>query len=189
MKHTASRELYAYWQGLRGRRPAPARAEIEPGAIRQILSEAFILAPDGTDYSFRLAGTRVCALFARELKGQSFIGLWDESSRRTMRDLLAVLTDEWVGTIAGVTAHSASGEHLDLELLLLPLSSGRPFLARAIGVLAPFKTPQWIGQKPIGALSLGGRRHIGAAVEKRLLPKFLSPRSRRDFVVYEGGRS
>ena len=73
MKHAASRELYTYWQALRGRRPAPQRAEIEPGAIRHVLSEAFIVALDrGTGYPFRLAGTRVCALFGRELKGESF---------------------------------------------------------------------------------------------------------------------
>jgi hypothetical protein len=190
MKHAASRELYAYWQELRGRRPAPERAEIEPGAIRQILSEAFILALDGrAGYPFRLAGTRVCALFGRELKGDSFVGLWAEEHRRTMVDLLGVLKDEWVGTVAGVTAYNSNGETLELELLLLPLSATRPSLARTIGVLAPLQTPRWIGASPIGPLILGGRRHIGPAVEKRLLPRFLAPRSRRSFVVYDGGRS
>lgn len=190
MKHAASRELYAYWQDLRGRRPAPERAEIEPAAIRQILSDAFILALDpAAGYPFRLAGTRVCALFGRELKEESFVGLWDQESRKTILDLFAVLVDEWVGTVAGVTAANASGELVELELLLLPLSVRRPSLARTIGVLAPLKTPQWIGQTPLGPLALGSRRHIGAAVEKRLLPRFLSPRSRRGLVVYEGGRS
>jgi hypothetical protein len=190
MKHAASRELYAYWQELRGRRPAPERGEIEPAAIRRILGEAFILALDpSAGYPFRLAGTRVCALFGRELKEESFIGLWDAASRNTILDLFAVLADEWVGTVAGVTASNASGELVELELLLLPLSVRRPSLARTIGVLAPIIIPQWIGQSPIGALSLGSRRHIGAAVEKRLLPRFLSPRSRRGLMVYDGGRS
>lgn len=190
MKHAASRELYAYWQERRGPRPAPERAEIEPGAIRQILSEAFILAlDDAAGYPFRLAGTRVCALFGREIKGESFVGLWAETSRPTIIDLLAILTNEWVGTVAGVTAHTGKGEPLELELLLLPLSASRPSLARTIGVLAPLKIPQWLGLSPIGALTLGSRRHIGAAVEKRLLPRFMTPRSRRGLVVYDGGRS
>jgi hypothetical protein len=191
MKHAASRELHTYWQALRGRRPAPQRAEIEPAAIRHVLSEAFIVALDrSAGYPFRLAGTRVCALFGRELKGGSFLNLWDEASQKTMRDLLHLLTSEMVGTVAGVTAQNADGESLDLELLLLPLIAPRPVLARSIGVLAPIKMPEWIGLRPIGALTLGSRRHVGAGAEKRLLPQFLTPWSnRRGLVVYEGGRS
>jgi hypothetical protein len=190
MKHAASRDLYTYWQALRGRRPAPQRAEIEPAAIRHVLSEAFIVALDrGTGYPLRLAGTRVCALFGRELKGESFLGLWDEASRKTIRDLLQLLTSEMVGTVAGVTAQSTDGEPLDLELLLLPLIAPRPMLARSIGVLAPMKAPQWIGLRTIGALTLGSRRHIGEGAQNRLLPQFLTPWSnRRGLVVYEGGR-
>jgi len=191
MKHAASRDLYAYWEALRGRRPAPQRAEIEPAAIRHVLSETFIVTLDrGAGYPFRLAGTRVCALFGRELKGESFLGLWDEASRKTLRELLNLLTSETVGTVAGVTAQSATGEPLDLELLLLPLSAPRPMLARSIGVLAPMQVPQWIGLRPIGGLTLGSRRHVGVGAEKRLLPNFLTPWSnRRGLVVYEGGRS
>jgi hypothetical protein len=189
MKHAASRELYTYWQALRGRRPAPQRAEIEPAAIRHVLSDAFIVGLDRTaGYPFRLAGTRVCALFGRELKNESFLSLWDDASRKTMRDLLHLLTSETVGTVAGVTAQSSDGESVDLELLLLPVAAPRPMLARSIGVLAPIKVPRWIGLQPIGALTLGTRRHIGGA-EKRLLPHFLTPWSnRRGLTVYEGGR-
>lgn len=191
MKHAASRELYTYWQELRGRRPAPERAEIEPAAIRGILSETFIVALDRPGgYPFRLAGTRVCALFDRELKGESFLTLWDETSRRAMGDLLGVLADEWVGTVAGVTAHNGEGETFDLELLLLPLSASRPALQRAIGILAPLGSAPTISTTPLTTLTLGSRRHIGPAVEKRLLPRILAPLgNRRGLVVYDGGRS
>ncbi len=156
MKHAASRELYAYWEERRGQRPAPERADIEPGAIRAALSDTFILELDATDgHSFRLAGTRVCALFGRELKGESFVDLWDLGSRDPIADLLAISTDESVGTVAGVTAHSTAGEPLELELLLLPLGMRRPRLARTIGILAPLKPPAWLGVNPIGALTLG----------------------------------
>lgn len=190
MKHAASRELYAYWEQLRGRRPAPERAQIEPGAIRQILSETFILALDRTaGYPFRLAGTRICAMFGREVKGESFVALWDETSQPTIRELLGVLTEEWVGTVAGATARTADGDLVEFELLLLPLSATRPSLQRTIGVLAPLKAPQCFGQSSLGTLTLGNRRHVGAAVEKRLIPRFLAASSRRRFVVYDGGRS
>ncbi len=189
MKHAASRELYAYWEEKRGTRPAPERAEIEPGAIRGVLSDAFILAIDrSAGHPIRLAGTRVCALFDREIKGEAFLNLWSAASRPIIGSLLAILTDECTGTVAGVTAQNTNGESLELELLLLPLGTRRPSFARAIGVLAPLKVPPWLGASPIGALTLGGRRHVGAELERRLLPRFMTPRLRRGLMVYEGGQ-
>ena len=188
MKHAASRELYAYWEERRGQRPAPERTDIEPGAIRAALSDTFILELDAADsHSFRLAGTRVCALFGRELKGESFVDLWALGSRGPIADLLAISTDESVGTVAGVTAHSTAGEPVELELLLLPLGMRRPRLARTIGILAPLKPPAWLGASPIGALTLGSRRHVGAVAKTRLLPRFMAPR--RGLVVHQGGRT
>ena len=189
MKHASSRELFAYWDERRGQRPVPERVDIEPGAIRQVLSETFILSVSdaAAGHPFRLAGTRVCALFGRELKGESFIDLWDLGSRGPIADLLAISTDESVGTVAGVTAHSTAGEPVELELLLLPLGMRRPRLARTIGILAPLKPPAWLGASPIGALTLGSRRHVGAVAKTRLLPRFMAPR--RGLVVHQGGRS
>jgi hypothetical protein len=189
MKHAASRELYAYWQEKRGTRPAPERAEIEPGAIRGVLSDAFILALDREHgHPVRLAGTRVCALFGREIKAEPFLDLWAPSSRSTVEGLVSILSEECTGTVAGVTAQNETGEAIDLELLLLPLGVRRPSFARAIGILAPLKVPSWLGATPIGTLTLGGRRHIGAELEKRLLPRFMTPRGRRGLKVYDGGR-
>lgn len=188
MKHAASRELYAYWQEKRGSRPAPERTEIEPGAIRGALADAFILSLDrDARHPIRLAGTRMCALFGREIKGESFLDLWASTSRATMEGLLSILADECTGTVAGATSQNQAGESVELELLLLPLSIRRPIFARAIGVLAPLKIPPWLGESPIGAITIGGRRHVGAAIEKRLMPRFMAPRGRRGFLVYNGG--
>ena len=124
MKHAASQELYAYWEERRGKRSAPERAEIEPGAIRQALSDAFILAlDDRAGYPFRLAGTRVCALFGRELKGEPSSDFGPRQASRSSPISLASSNDERVGTVAGVTAHNGNGEPIEIELLLLPLSA------------------------------------------------------------------
>jgi hypothetical protein len=190
MKHAASRELYAYWEERRGERAAPERAEIEPGAIRQSLGDAFILALDAAaGYPFRLAGTRVCALFGRELKGESFLSLWDQASRPAITDLIAMLGEERVGTVAAATASNGTDQPLALELLLLPLSASRASLARTIGVLAPLNATQWPGVSPIENLALGTRRHVGAGIGARFLPRFMAPRDRRAFIVHEGGRT
>ena len=43
MKHPSSREFYAYWDEKRGGARAPDRSEIEPGAVRELLGDIFVL--------------------------------------------------------------------------------------------------------------------------------------------------
>jgi hypothetical protein len=193
MKHASSRDMFAYWNERRGARPAPERGEIEPGAIRHVLGDAFILgAEPAAGYPVRLAGTRMCALFCRELKGQAFENLWGPASRAALRNVLATAMDETVGMVAGVTGRTGEGSTLDLELLVLPLAYRRPHHARLIGVLAPAMVPYWLGEYPLTELALGSHRHLGNAVETagvaglRAVPA--NGRIRRGLFVYDGGR-
>ncbi len=68
MKRAVTRELYRYWDALRGSRPAPDSADLHPAAIRSCLADLFVLDCE-PGYPFRLAGTSVCALFGHELAG------------------------------------------------------------------------------------------------------------------------
>ncbi len=82
MKHPSNRELFDYWNERRGERLAPERAEIEPSAIRHVLGDTFVLEVNGAgNHLFRIAGTRLCALFGRELKTESFLPLWQRSAQ------------------------------------------------------------------------------------------------------------
>jgi hypothetical protein len=193
MKHPSNRDLFAYWNKRRGERPAPDRSEIEPSAIRQVLGDTFVLEADGTArHPFRLAGTRLCALFCRELKGESFVGLWQRSGHAAMRELMGVVLDEKVGVVAQVTTTSADDRLLpiDLELLLLPLAFQTRAEARILGAMAPMATPYWLGAKPAGPLTLGMFRHVGPAVDATLPPRLHVPtgRLRHGLTVYDGGR-
>src|SRR5262245_36590459 len=102
MKSPSSRELFAYWEERRGARSAPERGDIEPGSIRSVLGDSFILTLDAAgDHPFRLAGTRVCAIFGRELKGEPFVQLWDAGDRDQIRDLVAIVANERTAVVAG----------------------------------------------------------------------------------------
>jgi hypothetical protein len=193
MKHPSNRELHDYWNERRGSRLAPERADIEPSAIRQVLGDTFVLATDPIGhYPFRLAGTRLCALFGRELKSESFVKLWERSGQTAMRELLAVVMEEKTGVVASVTGSTADDSILavNLELLLLPLSHENRSEARVLGALAPMAAPYWLGAKAVGPLKLGMLRHIGAAVEATPKPRFAAAagRLRGGLVVYQGGR-
>jgi hypothetical protein len=193
MKHSSTRAVFEYWNRKRGVRPAPERADIDPTEIRHALSDTFMLAADFVDQlRFRLAGTRVCALFGREIKGEAFAALWNESNRKAVDDLLAIVTDETAGVVAGLTGRTEDGAETDLELLLLPLAYIGHARIRALGALAPLVPPYWIGAKPVVELALGTLRHIGADMETRVAPRLVpvveGARVRHGFVVYSGGR-
>src|SRR6185312_5207652 len=192
MKHVSSALVLDYWQDRRRNRPAPDRADIDPGEIRQALGDTFMLAADFVDQlRFRLAGTRVCALFGREIKGESFAALWSEDSRKQIDELVTVVTEEAAGAVAGLVGTAADGSVTDIEMLILPLAHTGLARIRAMGVLAPVVPPYWLGEKPVVELSLRSLRHLGED-SGRAAPRFVSGagggRPRHGFVVYSGGR-
>jgi hypothetical protein len=190
MKQASSRELFGYWTARRGKRAAPERGEIEPGAIRRALGDVFILESDRrTGHPFRLAGTRVCALFGRELKNESFLDLWDDETRAPLAQLAAVVADETTGVVASAKGRTAEGWPQDLELMLLPLAHRGSTHARMIGALSPLAAPFWLGTSQLGALTLGNIRHLDPRLETLGPARLVADASRRAiFTVHEGGR-
>src|SRR5687768_17621081 len=88
MKQPGSIQLFQYWNRLRNGRVAPKRTEIEPADIKALLPDTFILEKDTRrEAVFRLAGTRLCSLYGRELKGFSFPSLWREQDQRLVARL------------------------------------------------------------------------------------------------------
>ncbi len=169
-----------------------------------------MLAADFVDtLRFRLAGTRVCALFGREIKGDAFPALWDEESRKTIDEVLTILTQERIGAVAGLSARTADGVEVDLELILLPLAHAGHARIRAIGALVPLLQPYWLGEKPVTQLILKALRHVGPDSEhlearhfsltpsqqpealhehREILSSAAGSRVKHGFVVYSGGR-
>jgi hypothetical protein len=192
MKHASTRALFDYWNAKRGDRPAPERNDIDPAAIRYALGDTFMLAADFVDrLRFRLAGTRVCALFCREIKGEELLALWSETSVPAIEDLLTVVNNEKVGAVAGAIGRCEDGAEIELEFLLLPLAHSGHARIRALGILVPVTTPYWLGEKPVVSLELGTLRHIGSELESYdapgLAPTNVDVRLRHGFVVYSGG--
>lgn len=195
MKHPSNRDLFAHWNDQRGDELAPARADIEPGIIRHALGDTFVLSLDSAaGHPFRLAGTRLCALMGRELKGESFIALWEKSARTALRELIAVVSEEKIGAVASVTAPVATDAVLavNMELLLLPLAQESATDARLIGAMAPMAAPYWLGTKSVAPLRLGMFRHVGPpsdALAPRVVPAAGGPAWPHGLTVYEGGRA
>ena len=193
MKHASTQAVFEYWNRQRRNRPAPMRGDIDPAAIRHVLGDTFMLSADFVDQlRFRLAGTRVCALFGREIKGELFTELWDPQSRKSIDELLGIVTGESSGAVAGLIGRTEEGAETDIEMLLLPLAYSGHARIRALGVLAPTVPPYWLGAKAVTELELTGLRHVGDGVKSRQAPLFGrtadGSRIRHGFVVYSGGR-
>jgi hypothetical protein len=193
MKHASTRALFDYWNRRRGRRRAPARSDIDPADIRHVLGDTFMLAADFVDeIRFRLAGTRVCALFARELKGEAFNNLWGDTTREHIDRLLTPVINENEGVVAGALGRTEDGAGVELELLLLPLAFDGRTRLRVLGVLAPLAPPYWLGERPVFELDLRTVRNIGAEQSFIAAPHFgrlqNGARTRHGFLVYSGGR-
>ncbi|MCW5696890.1 MAG: PAS domain-containing protein [Bauldia sp.] len=200
MKHPSCRELYRYWDRLRSGLPAPRRTAIEPSDIRTILADTFILeVGERRSYRFRLAGTRLCGILGRELKGSEFLDLWSGEDRAQVAGLLGAVTGEAAAASLGVSAAARSDRHLAMEMVLLPLIQNGPGYDRILGALAPGELPYWLGLDPVSDLSVGSTRliwpdrddpfPIALTPQPHIVSAFAPERRRGRFVVVEGGKS
>jgi hypothetical protein len=209
VKAAVTRDLFGYWNRVRGARAAPERSEIEPGQIRTILADTFILETDvAAGFPFRLSGSRVCAITGQEMKGESFLSLWLGPDAATLADALTTVSDDAAVAVIGARGATELGRQVDLELGLLPLRHCGRTHARVLGSLAAVETPYWLGSCAVTRFELTSLRMIWPSGRRRALaspaetplpqqspqpmapPALLAGAARRigRFLVFEGGR-
>ncbi|CAG1012585.1 PAS domain-containing protein [Albidovulum sp.] len=172
MKQNGSIQLFQYWNRLRNGRPAPKRTEIEPSDIKSLLADTFILEKDGRGEAvFRLAGTRLCAIYGRELKGFAFTSLWKEKDQRLMARLAWGAFESKSVVVASFEGFTRSRRSTSFELLILPLDFGVD-QARSMGILTAAERPFWLGVDPVVEARIESVRVVDADRE----PMFLKNR-------------
>jgi hypothetical protein len=172
MKQNGSINLFQYWNRLRNGRPAPKRTEIEPADIKSLLADTFILEKDTRGEAvFRLAGTRLCAIYGRELKGFSFPSLWRASDQRLVAKLAHGVFQSKSVVVMAFEGHSRNGRSTSFELLLLPLDGGVES-PRSLGVISAVGRPFWLGADPVADAVLESVR----VVDPELEPMYLKNR-------------
>jgi hypothetical protein len=194
MKHPLSRELYEYWNSQRGARSTPERGDIDPGAIKRILGDSFVLSVEpGEDPVFRVAGTRICALFGRELRGEGFAGIWRQEHAGQIRELVGLVAEEGIGVLAGARTEANEELHCSLEVLVLPLSHRGRSGRRMLGSLVTLERPYWLDIWPARRLTLGVVQFVGANAyappQAGAGAARISLRLRNALTVIDGGKS
>ena len=161
MKHRKTTELYEYWNKLRADHVAPKRSTLDPQKISSLLGDIFILErKSSVEYTFRLAGTRLCSAFGRELRGLNLPELWTGADRENMETLLYSVTEDASAAVVGLESVSTKGNHLPMELILLPLFQDNGRLNRILGGLVPLESAYWIGVDPLVKQSIKSLRLI-----------------------------
>lgn len=162
MRFEKSKQLYSYWLNLKGSRAAPERNEIEPSDIRTLLGDTFILEINhqAKYVIYRLAGTRLCASYGRELKGLGYLVHWNEEDNL---DVLQSITSVYTNNIPCVISHHNQTDQkrfVEFETLMLPLAPIDDGTSRILGISSPGKVPFWLGAEPITSHRLRSVRQM-----------------------------
>lgn len=206
MRHAAIRELYDYWNGLRGDRHAPERADIDLAKIRGLVADLFMLEADVTHrFPFVLSGTRVNALACTEQRGRSFLDLWSPHEVRNIAAMLLTVLDTACPVHVSAVARLQGFNDYPIDMLFLPLGRRGETRARILGLTAPAPPPSWLGLLPIKNLALcgvqtmdetvpPGRFEIRHAMDEapstpQAQPFGTPSRSVRHLRVFDGGRT
>lgn len=204
MKNRTTQIIYGYWNEVRQNRLAPRRFDIEPARIAGILAETMILELAEADtIRFRLAGTRMTEWFGTELRGQSFLDLWPEENRHSLRHQLETMKQHGGALLIEFEATTPSGRTIDLEAIMLPLIHTRDVVDRFLGTVSTLTSPMWLGAEPFSSMRITSADIVWpdgrpfALAERHGQPPALAANSaagrivrfeRRQFRVLDGGR-
>ena len=161
MKHKNSHLLVGYWSRLRNGRAVPDQTDIDPRAIKRMLSHVFILdAATPARPIYRLAGTGLCERYGLELKGTGFLANWEGQSAAALASLLAqALKQSQPVCISSIGATAECGM-VELETLLAPITFHGESAARFVGLTQVLSDPALLGGRPIAFQRLVGSQFV-----------------------------
>ena len=142
MKHKNSHLLVGYWGRLRKGRDVPDQTDIDPRAIKRLLSYVFILDCENPARPlYRLAGTALCERFGFELKGTSFLAHWESQSGLSLAPLLRqALKARQPLCLSSIAATTDNGM-VELETVLTPVSFNNDVPTRFLGTVQMLSDP------------------------------------------------
>ena len=161
MKHRNSHLLVGYWSRLRKGRNVPDQTDIDPRAIKRMLSYVFILdAADPAHPIYRLAGTSLCERFGIELKSTDFLSHWEAQSRAALTTVLrqALATKQPI-CLSSIGATAECGM-VEMETVLAPVTFGAGPATRFVGMVQILSDMTPLAGKPIAFERLIGSQLV-----------------------------
>lgn len=117
--------LLEYWEAKRLGREMPARSDIDPSDIPDLLPNIYLIdvSYDPNVFRFRLAGTEIVRLFCEEVSGKTI----DQLATVALRSLLRSQYEEVIDARAPIADEDAfvhRRKSYSYNWLLMPLSAG-----------------------------------------------------------------
>lgn len=162
-------QVIAYWEALRGGRPAPLRAEIDPRGIEPALDRVFLAERLAQGIGrFRLSGMALNDLMGMEVRGMPLTTLILPDARARFSEALEqVFQGASRCTMRLEAARGLGRPALAGELLLLPLGNDRGENPLVLGCLAMEGT---IGRAP-RRMAISAIDHVALRVTEAQAPR------------------
>lgn len=135
------REMFAYWEGKRGGRPFPARADVSPADIVNHLPSVFLIdvTPPAlalADFRVRLMGTALNDLFGRDFTGRSLTGEMPEKSAAALAKVFGIVCQlRRPLRLHGAAVFARAQPLTAVEAALMPLTTGSGSVGMVMGEL------------------------------------------------------
>lgn len=154
MYHSNTTALLNYWRDLRGQAFAPTRQTFDPIALRDVLTQVFMLGRLGpSDFRFRLAGGVLCDAHRQNLRGLSFAALWADEDRLHIKLALEAMVRTGEPVVVNASA-DAGPFATSIEVLLAPLLGPEGQTDRVLGFFQPLLPLSVLHDRPIDRLSV-----------------------------------
>jgi hypothetical protein len=190
--HPGSRSLFRFWETIRAERAAPNRDDLDLQQIRGLVPNLFMLEQDHIrqTYKWRLAGTKTCELFRRELTGSDALAGWDKFESSTIKRLLDGVVTNLQPCLVRFRLNTTLGQMIGAEMIGLPLQARNDVRIHVFGGLFTFRDIENLGYDGIAYLELSGARAIWTEhLPGDRLVQGLRGASAGPFRIIQGGRS
>ncbi len=134
---TPIRQAEAYWTALLGQDGVPARSQIDPRGLENILEYTFILERIAPGLArFRLAGSHLNKIAGMEVRGMPLTSFFEPSARSDAVDVLEqVFAGPSIAELGLVSGGKIGRARLQARMILLPLKSDLGDVSRVLGVM------------------------------------------------------
>lgn len=124
LENEGHRKLYAYWDSKRGTKLAPARKDIDPIEIRDLLPHIFMfdVLRHPTDFKMRLHGTHLAEVMGRDNTGDFFQKMYQGDHAKKLWDIYCDVANDFSVIYSQHSAAWMAKDYVYYERLLMPLS-------------------------------------------------------------------